>query len=85
MEVRNSWKRVERSQTLRSLTRKGTKAARGWLISKSDSFDAGLATFSEMAKSVRAYYERRFKEVYAWYEMAQARLKLAEALGVNFQ
>jgi outer membrane protein TolC len=85
MDVRKVWKRVERADTMRKLARKGTKAARGWLVVKSDSFEAGLATFGDVAKAVRAYYERRIKEISASYEIALARVKLAETLGLNFQ
>ena len=85
LDVRNAWKRMERSEQMRRWTRKGTKAARGWLTAKADLFDAGLAQYGDVSKAVKAYYERRFKEISSYYEDALARVSLANAIGISFE
>ena len=59
------------------------RAARGWLTAKADLFDAGLVQYGDVSDAVRAYYERKIKELEARYRSLQARADMSLALGLS--
>lgn len=59
------------------------RAARGWLTAKADLFDAGLVEYGDVSDAVRAYYERKIKELEARYRSMQARADISLAIGLS--
>ncbi len=82
LEVRKAHQTYADQLERARLAKRAYKAARGWLTAKADLFDAGFVQFDALSSAVKAFYERRLKELEARLRAVRARLDLSLAVGV---
>lgn len=74
---------VEQNLELIRIQKKAKKAARGWLIAKSDLYDAGFGSIDEVSAALVEYFKRRVGYLEAVYSFNLAVCRLWRVVGVD--
>ena len=83
LEVKETWQDLHRHAELIDVQSKAMRAARGWLIAKSDLYDAGFATMQDVVDSLLEYYKRKMGHIEAIYNFNLAVAQLSRQVGVD--
>ena len=83
LEVKQTWKEVKRQAELIDIQRRAEKAARGWLIAKSDLYDTGFAPLQDVVDALLEFYKRKLGHIEAIYNFDLAVTELSRKVGVD--
>jgi outer membrane protein TolC len=82
-EVQETWKELTRQSELIEINEKAMRAARGWLIAKSDLYDAGFAELQDVVDALLEFYKRKLGYMEAIYNFNIATAELSRRVGVD--
>lgn len=83
MDIENATTDVKIQAQLIEVQASALKAARGWLIAKSDLYDTGFATLDDVRDALVEYYKRKIGHYQAISAFNLAVLKLSRVVGVD--
>jgi outer membrane protein TolC len=76
LEIADLARRLADQRTLLDATRRAERAARSWLVDRSNLYDSGFVEVKEVLEALRAFYERKMQRLQAnldlnlaWYEL----------------
>lgn len=74
---------VERQQQRLASNTSSLKAARSWLVAKSDLYDTGFAAFDEVADALLQFYARKLAHVQTIHDLNMAISRLSRVVGTD--
>ena len=83
LDVKESWQDLNRYAVLIGVQARAMRAARGWLVAKSDLYDAGFATMQDVVDALLEYYKRKMGHIEAIYNFNLAAIELSRRVGVD--
>lgn len=83
LDVKETWHDLKRHAELIDVNARAMRAARGWLIAKSDLYDAGFATMQDVVDSLLEYYKRKMGHLEAIHNFNLAVAQLSRQVGVD--
>lgn len=83
LDVKETWQELRRQSELIGVQARAERAARGWLIAKSDLHDAGFATMQDVVDALLEYYKRKMGHIEAVYNFNLAVVELSRRVGVD--
>ena len=83
MDVRRLWGELRDLRAMVGVQERAMKAARGWLLAESQSWEDGFQEFAEVLRATEAWYRRRLAWLQAQYDLQVAIAALSRAVGAD--
>jgi outer membrane protein TolC len=81
VDVAEAWHEATRQRKLMDVQRDAMKAARGWLIAKSDLYDTGFCSIDDVSGALVEFFRRRLGYLQSIYNFNIATAKLSRVVG----
>ena len=82
LEVRQRLLEAQNAKRMAEVSATAAKAARGWVIAKTDMYENGLAPFKELTEALTQYYQRELQHRKALLDYRLTLAALAKTCGV---
>lgn len=82
-DVRQAVEEIDRQQQRLDSNAGSLKAARSWLVAKSDLYDTGFATFDEVSDALLQFYARKLAHVQTIHDLNLAISRLSRVVGTD--
>lgn len=84
MEVEKAFAEARDHAQRLKLAKKAHKAARGWVVARLDTYEAGMGTFRDLADGLGAFFKQRLAYEQAKMDFNVALAQLAHACGLGY-
>ncbi len=83
LEVTTAWLEAEQARELLPTYQRAHRAARAWVMAKSDLYDGGFAPLEEVTDALVEFFKRRLGYLQAIHDHNMAMARLSRALGTD--